>query len=262
MFGDKKISNIQEAMAALGATEDLLTADEKSSLDEKGFVIFRNVVEPEWLERMREVYEQLMAKEGQSAGTEFGQEKGTRRLADLINKNPVFDRAYTIPKVLAAVYYVLKREFKVSNMNGRDAIPGEGNQGLHMDFNYILGEPFHAVTCLLMLDDFTPDNGATRVVPGTHRLGINPRRDWADKAAAWEPHPDEVILTSPAGSVGVMISHLWHGGTQNKTNSTRRALHPFYVGREHPQQLDQHEYIRVKTYKRISPAARYLLDVE
>ena len=69
-----------------------------------------------------------------------------------------------------------------------------------------------------MLDDFTPENGATRMVPGSHRWGRRPQDVLDDPMA---PHPDEVLLTGKAGSVAVMNAHMWHGGTANRTR--RRA---------------------------------------
>jgi ectoine hydroxylase-related dioxygenase (phytanoyl-CoA dioxygenase family) len=109
-----------------------------------------------------------------------------------------------------------------------------------------------------MLDDFKEDNGATRVVPGTH-LKKAPQFCIEDRIA---DHPEQVLVTGKAGTVVVMNSHLWHGGTNNITGESRKVLHPYYVAREFKQQQDQRKYITKETYERISPAARYLLDVE
>ncbi|MBM7565106.1 phytanoyl-CoA dioxygenase family protein [Paenibacillus sacheonensis] len=246
----------------LGVEETTLSETEKRTLGEQGYIVFEELIGKEQLALLRDRYEDLMAK---AAGTIAHQrENGTRRLFDLENQGPEFDAVYTMPKVLAAVAHLIGREFRFVTLNGRDAVPGEGLQHLHADWPSGPDGRQNAVTCLVMLDDFTPDNGATRVVPGTHRSGVNPAADWAaDKAR--ETHPDEVLVLAPAGSVAVMASHLWHGGTRNKTNGTRRALHPFYMGRDQKQSeghLDARDYIRVKTYKRLSPAARYLLNVE
>lgn len=257
--GTDNIRTMEEALAALGVTEDTLTSEEKRSLDERGYVLFPNVIGDEWLAKLRNVYEELMEKEGANAGKEVHQETGTRRLADLVNKSEAFDGVYTHPKLLAAVRHVLRREFKLSSLNGRDAIPGEGHQGLHGDwYERRTDEPFHVVNSLWMLDDFTPENGATRIVPGSHLLPGGPRDYMGDPSDA---HSDEIVVSAPAGTVCVFNAHTWHGGTLNRSNRTRRAFHCYFTGREHPQQLNQKEYIRKTTYDRISPAARYILDV-
>lgn len=254
-----EISNIQEALAALGVTDTTLTQEQKRFLDEHGYLILPDVIDAAWLEALRDKYEHLMVKEGASAGTEVHQEQGTRRLADLVNKGDIFDRMYTHPQVLAAVYHVLNREFKLSSLNARDAIPGEGRQPLHADWGkHPKGTPFHVVNSLWMIDDFTPDNGATRIVPGSHHLDGGVSDYMADPADA---HPDEMLAVAPAGTVVVFNAHTWHGGTMNRSNRTRRACHCYYTAREHSQQLNQREYIRKATYDRISPAARYILDV-
>jgi ectoine hydroxylase-related dioxygenase (phytanoyl-CoA dioxygenase family) len=260
MSVDQKITNMQDALLALGMHESTLTAQEKRDLDEQGYVIFHDFVEPQWLEQLRETYEMLMEKEGNNAGKEFRQEQGTRRLADLINKGEVFDRIYTHPKILAVTQYVIGRDFKVNSINGRDALPGEGHQALHADWgSREEGEGNHIVNTLWLLDDLTPDNGATRVVPATHKLFGRPADHVQDLRA---PHPDEVLIIAKAGTVVAYNAHLWHGGTENRTSKTRRVLHPSFIAREFPQQYNQREILRKSTYDRISPAARYLLDVE
>jgi ectoine hydroxylase-related dioxygenase (phytanoyl-CoA dioxygenase family) len=179
-------------------------------------------------------------------------------LADLVNKGQAFDRVYTHPKILAAVFHVIRRDFKLSSLNARDALPKEGLQQLHTDWDPDSDGSFHVCNSIWLLDDFTKENGCTRLVPGSH-LRKERASDLSDRMA---PHPDEEHLIAPAGSVAVFNSHLWHGGTQNRTqNEHRRALHCYFSAREHPQQLDQQRHIRSETWQRISPAARYILDV-
>jgi ectoine hydroxylase-related dioxygenase (phytanoyl-CoA dioxygenase family) len=253
------IHNIKEALSALGVTGNTLSEAEKHALDVQGFVVFPSIIEPEWLERLRDKYEDILEKEGKLAGIEVHQEQGTRRLADLVNKGDVFDRMYTHPKILAAVHHVLQREFKLSSLNARDAIPGEGHQALHADWGeHRADELYHVANSIWLIDDFTGENGVTRIVPGTHRLGGSPS-DLMDDPKA--PHPDEILLIAPAGTVAVFNSHVWHGGTINRTKTTRRACHCYFTAREHPQQLDQSKYIHKTTSDRISPAAKYILDL-
>lgn len=250
--------DMKQALSDLGVTKATLTAEERESLDSRGYVVLVGVIDSGWLCRLREAFEALYEQEGASAGSEVHKEQGTRRLSDLVNKSEVFDGVYTHPRVLAAVAHVLSRPFKLSSLNAREAQAGKGLQGLHADWGERGdSEPFHVVNSLWLLDDFLPDNGATRIVPGTHRLGV-PEKNLADVLA---PHADEVVLTAPAGTVVVINSHLWHGGTKNTSGQPRRVCHSYYTAREHPQQLDQAAMIRKRVYDRLSPAARWLLDV-
>jgi ectoine hydroxylase-related dioxygenase (phytanoyl-CoA dioxygenase family) len=109
-----------------------------------------------------------------------------------------------------------------------------------------------------LIDDFTELNGATRVVPGSHRSARLPREVMADPTG---PHPGEVKLLGSAGTVIIFNSHLWHGGTVNVTSRPRRALHAYFCRRGLKQQLDQRAFVRPETLARLSPAARYILGV-
>ena len=167
--------------------------------------------------------------------------------------------SYTHPKVLAAIHHVIGRSFKLSSLNARDALPGEGLQGLHADWGADYDGQFHVCNSIWLLDDFSEENGCTRLVPGSHK-GQHPSKVLADAQA---PHPDEELLIAPAGTVAVFNSHTWHGGTCNQSKDLpRRAIHCYFTAREHGQQLNQREYLRYETWKRISPAARYILDVD
>jgi ectoine hydroxylase-related dioxygenase (phytanoyl-CoA dioxygenase family) len=77
-----------------------------------------------------------------------------------------------------------------------------------------------------MLDAFTARNGATRVVPGSHRASGPLQKSIRDPAAN---HPRQELVTAPAGSVLVFNGHLWHSGTRNESDGPRRALQLQYV---------------------------------
>src|SRR6266699_3245262 len=203
------------ALAELGVTEATLDADTSERLDRDGYAPLPGVLSAGQLMAIRARLAELLAAEGDQAGIEVHQEAGADRLADLVNKGPMFQACFTDPRVLACIAHVLG-DFKLSSLNFRAARPGHGCQPLHADF----GGP----------------------VP----------------AAA---HPDEVRLIAPAGTVVVFNSHLWHGGTLNRGDGPRRALHSYFTRRANGQQLDQQKYIRPQTLARLSPAARFILDV-
>lgn len=245
------------ALAELGVTERTLDAASKEQLDRDGFVPLFGVLTDEQVTRIRARLAELMAAEGDRAGLEVHQETGTDRLADLVNKASVFEVCFTDPRVLACVAHVLG-DFKLSSLNSRAALPGQGRQALHAEGAPVGLGPYQVCNSIWLLDDFTEDNGATRVVPGSHRRTVSVRDMMPDPADA---HPDEVKLIAPAGTVVVFNSHLWHGGTLNRTGSQRRAVHSYFTRRGNAQQLDQRKYVRPETLARLSPAARFILDV-
>ena len=238
-----------------------LTPAHCSPLDADGFVILENVIAPDWLAALRRAFDEIFASEGDKAGAEVARMEGVRRLADLVNKGTVFDDVYVQPILLTAVWHVLQRPFKLHSLNGHDPLPGSGLQGLHTDWGRptVPGGPYHVVNSMWMLDDFTLDNGATRCVPASHRRPGGVRDHVADGMA---DHPDQVQLTGRGGSVAVFNGSLWHGSYRNRTNAPRRTLHCAFIAREHAQQTNQREYLRPTTARRLSPLARYILDVE
>lgn len=246
------------ALRELGVTDDVLTQDEKDQLDRDGYLPLEGILTADEVAAINERLAELTAAEGDRAGLEVHQEKGTDRLADLVNKDARFAVCFSHPRVLAAMRHVLG-EFRLSSLNSRAALPGEGHQALHADSGHPV-EPgaYEVCNSIWLLDDFTPENGATRVVPGSHRRGTMPADEMPDPAAA---HPDQIQLTGRAGTVVVFNSHLWHGGTKNHTNKPRRALHSYFALRHLPQQLDQQAYLRVNTYNHLTPAQHYILDV-
>jgi ectoine hydroxylase-related dioxygenase (phytanoyl-CoA dioxygenase family) len=245
------------ALAELGVTERTLDAATKERLDRDGYAALPAILTDEQIADLRARIAELTAAEGESAGREVHQEAGTDRLADLVNKDSIFEVCFTDPTVLACVAHVLG-DFKLSSLNSRTALPGQGLQALHAEGGPVGLGPYQVCNSIWLLDDFTEDNGATRVVPGSHRLTVAARDAMPDTSA---PHPDEVKLVAPAGTVVVFNSHLWHGGTRNRTGSQRRAMHSYFTRRANGQQLDQKKYLRPETFARLSPAARFILDV-
>jgi ectoine hydroxylase-related dioxygenase (phytanoyl-CoA dioxygenase family) len=263
---------IQEALDALGVRDDTLSEAEKAQLDGDGFVPLPGMLTPDQVEKMRARLDELVTRQVETvaagvvtirertrAGTEPRHEAGADRLFDLVNKDPLFDTIWTHPRLLAAIAHVLQGEFKLSSLNFRAALPGQGHQGLHADWPVpVQPGDYYVCNSIWLLDDFTERNGATRVVPGAHRNGKLPKDEMEDTAA---PHPREVKLIAPAGTAVVFNSHVWHGGTRNDTPHPRRACHAYFGRRDQPQQLDQRAYIQPDTYARLSDAARYILDV-
>ena len=250
---------IQDALTELGAEAELLTDGEKTALDRDGFLLLRGVLSAEQVEALRQREAELLTAEGDEAAKEFQQEGGTDRLSNLINKGREYHVVLTQPRVLAAIAYVLEGDVKLSSLNSRSAKHGLGSQPLHADWHEAVAPgDYQVCNSLWLLDDFLPDNGATRLVPGSHLSGQRPSDMITDPMAA---HPDEVLLLAQAGDVAVVNSHTWHGGTTNVSGASRRVLHGLFVRRSLPTQLDQQKYFTAETQAQLSEAAQVVLGV-
>ncbi len=221
--------DVKDALTTLGVCDDTLTVAEKSFLDENGYLPLPNSLAPAQIHAIRSRMESIIATEGNTLGTEFHTESGTIRFANLVNKGTEFEVCYTHPRVLAGIAHVLQNDLKLSSLNGRFAEPGHGLQALHADWRGAV-EPGDYQVCnsIWLLDDFTAENSATRVVPGSQRSGQVPKDVMDDPSA---PHPDQVLLTAPAGTVVIFNSHTWHGGTRNCSSDHRRAIHAYFCRR-------------------------------
>lgn len=107
--------------------------------------------------------------------------------------------------------------------------PGSVDQWLHRDEGVWSDVPKPCpeleLASVIALVDFTSENGATRIVPGSHR--------WPDRHAPMDaqaqPRPDQIVTAEmPAGSAVVYTGGVIHGGGPNSTDRPRRAVHLSY----------------------------------
>ena len=238
-----------------------MTDREKRQLDEQGYVLLENFMGDDLLNALRGRIGELYAEEGDRAGSEFRTEEHAHRLANLVDKGEVFRRAIALPRLLDYVRHVLGPDIKLSSLNARSADPDtDVGQPLHVDMAAIPDEKGYWVcNTVWMLDDFTVENGATRMVPASHRSGKRPQDVLDDPMAS---HPEEVLLTGKAGGVAVMNAHMWHGGTANRTSSPRLAMHAFYCRRDKPQQQYQKQLLHPEVQAGLSADLRYLLALD
>jgi len=177
-----------------------ITEAHRRELDERGFVRLEGFIAPERRQRLADRLQALFDAEGDRAGAEFRLEPGARRLANLVDKGAVFVECIVEPVVLEYLGHVLGTRFKLSSLNARSANPRNGeSQPLHVDAGALPDERgFWVCNTVWMLDDFTPENGALRAVPGSHRWGRRPQDALGDPRLR---HPDEVLVTGRAGDL-------------------------------------------------------------
>jgi ectoine hydroxylase-related dioxygenase (phytanoyl-CoA dioxygenase family) len=234
----------------------MLTDSARQQLEEQGYLILPGFLTPAQVKQFNHRIEEIFAEEGDRAGAEFRQEAGTRRLANVVDKGELFEKIVETPFILACMEAVLGADFKLSSFNVRSANPhGNCAQPLHVDGGALPDEHGYSVcNSVWMLDDFTADNGALRVVPGSHH--------WRRLPAPGAKVEGEILVTGKAGTVVVMNAHMWHGGTDNRTSRPRRAMHIYYTRGDQPQQQYQKRLVRPEVQARLSPLGRKLLALD
>jgi hypothetical protein len=244
---------------------EMIPEGHRQALERQGFVQLPAVLPLRLCGRLVDRLEQLYTAEGAQAGSEFRQEPGARRLANLVDKDtpgdPLFASCIDHPALVPYVAAVIGDRFKLSSLNARSANPGNHQvQPLHADGGAVPdARGYWVCNLLVMLDDFTADNGALRIVPGTHRRGRLPADALTDPLA---PHPDQVLITGQVGDVLVLNSHCWHGGLANHSHRPRRALHIYYCRRDKPQQQYQKQLLSAETQARLTPGQRAMCALD
>ena len=249
--------NMDQALYKIGVRDDTLSSKEKGFLDVNGYLPLENILTQEQIGNLIRRLDELAELEGEDAGKELHQEGGTIRVSNLVNKGPMFEIGFSHPRVLAAVHHVIGPRFKLSSLDCRMALPGQGHQAFHADWRSGV-EPgdYHVCNSMWLLDDFTVENGATRVVPGSHRSGKHPKDALED---ATQKHAEEIQLIASSGTVIIFNSHLWHAGGLNQTDSRRHGMLAYYTRRDHKQLTDQRKFIHPETHARLSEAQKFIL---
>jgi hypothetical protein len=216
------IASIEEAMARLGVSGECLTPRERHALDGDGYVLLRGVIDAPACAALVAAFERRYVPSHLSDPP-----RGRETRHAMFNDEPAALCACLAPRLLASVHHLLRRRFFLADVQGRDPLPGGGEQRLHRD--WVAPEPPAPMAiALAYLDPFGPANGATRVLPGSHLLpgGANAFQD------AGPVVPGQVVVEGDAGDVLVMAGYLVHAATRNSTDIPRRNLQINYRGHE------------------------------
>ncbi len=192
--------------------------------------------------------------------------KATDHVWNLIDKGEIFRQMAQEPLILEVFSRILGSDLKLGSFAGRVVQPGAKPQPPHLDYPYwdlyergtfpmgINSTFFMNCQSTIMLDDFTTENGATMVAPGTQAQGRFPT-----------PEECEGIMTQTTGSAGsvmLMTGLLWHGSGHNRTDKQRVGLLGQYLPKFVKPMEDQLKSVRQEVIDAASPTLKRLLGVE
>jgi hypothetical protein len=218
----------QRRISIMSRRDGLLNAGQRKSLERDGYLLAPSLLDEIVLAPMRAqldelVYQTLVAWDA-NPGQDVEESGVVHAKLDLFD--PDFAPCREHPLLAEAAAGVLGPDWHLDGLELRAPLPGCGHQGLHPD--YFPGHHTHglwqSLSAMWCISAFTTDNGPLRVIPGSHRVDQNPA-DALPLGCEMGPHPAEVKLVAPAGSVIVFNgADLWHSGTFNYSPSPRLAV--------------------------------------
>lgn len=200
------------------ALSDTEMATVVEQIGEDGWAIVPDVLDAEQCAAIDDDLRRLERDLGIVPADNLFEGQHTTRIYNLLAHGPLYEAIAIHPTVLPIVERVLDPGLLVSSLSSIAIGPGESAQPIHCDDQLIpLPRPHPPIICNTMwaITDFTEENGATRLCPGTHR---------ADHAPDPLAHHDTVAAEMPAGSVLVWVGSLWHGGGANRTDRRRVGI--------------------------------------
>jgi Phytanoyl-CoA dioxygenase (PhyH) len=195
------------------SVEPAVVEADLAALDRDGYVVWENLLSAEECRQIRQVVRPWLGHTGRNSF----EGRRTQRIYSVLSRTRVCDRLVDNPRVLAVLDRLLMPNYLLSALQAINIQPGETAQLPHHDDGFYPiprpREPLTAAT-IWAIDDFTADNGATVVIPGSHRWGKR------------RPTPEDRALpvVMPAGSCVFFVGTLWHGGGANTTTGERLAV--------------------------------------
>lgn len=184
---------------------DPLNTEQAAVLDCDGYLLLRGAVPAAWRDALRAAFDA-----GVGTGDQWAAPRGAGWRHALLDLDPTVQRTCRLPLLVAAAARMLGGPFFLAQVEGREPLKDGGHQPLHRD-----GAGTKAVSALVFLDPYGPDNGATRVVPRHLDQGF------VDREPA---ETSSLITTGEAGDILVFDADLPHGATRNRSGARRRSL--------------------------------------
>ena len=193
-------------------------AEHLRRIAEDGYTILPDAIEPDLVDEIDEALLNLERDLAIAPAENLFEGLHTMRVYNLLIHGKTFEKIPVHPNVLPVVEGVLDPGALISSLSSIAIGPDEQAQPIHADDQLIpLTRPHLPIICNTMwaITDFTEENGATRLIPGSHL------RDHA--ANPLEPY-ETIAAEMPKGSVLVWVGSLWHGGGANRTDTRRVGI--------------------------------------
>ncbi|MFL7962698.1 phytanoyl-CoA dioxygenase family protein [Pseudomonas kielensis] len=184
---------------------------DRKRLHQDGYALLRQAIPTEWLADLRAVFDA-----GVKPSDQWPVPRGMDWRYSMLDDDSRIQAVCRLPQLLAVAGELIGEQFFLSQVEGREPLAGGGQQPLHRDLS--AQRPGDIAIALAFFDDYGPENGATRIVPGSHRPEPDaPPFDFNDESRA-------VQLSGSAGDILVFDVDLVHAGSLNAIGARRRSI--------------------------------------
>lgn len=183
----------------------------RKQLHQDGYALLRQAIPTEWLADLRAVFDA-----GVRPSDQWPVPRGMDWRYSMLDDDSRIQAVCRLPQLLSVAGELIGERFFLSQVEGREPLAGNGHQQLHRDLS--AQRPGDIAIALAFFDDYGPENGATRIVPGSHRPEPDaPPFDFNDESGA-------IQLSGSAGDILVFDVDLVHGGSLNVIGARRRSI--------------------------------------
>lgn len=184
---------------------------DRDQLHRDGYALLHQAIPTEWLGTLRDAFDA-----GVQPSAQWPVPRGADWRHSMLDLDANVQAVCRLPLLLTVVGALIGERFFLAQVEGREPLMGGGRQGLHRDLS--AQRPGDTVNALAFFDDYGPANGATRLVPGTHRPAPGePPFDLNDESRCTQ-------LAGAAGDILVFDADLLHAGSLNPSGARRRSI--------------------------------------
>jgi len=191
-------------------------SDFLSAIDEQGYAVVENLLDKDFCEKAIPELETAIEKEAAFHGTKEYKDYGTLLVCPIYGGS--FLELPANEKLMEPFNWILGDTSIIYVYTSSSVPPQKTNYTarIHVDRPHFIPGYIEALGCLVLLNDFTEENGGTWILPGSHKTAEEPDKDYFYKNA--------IRLSAPAGSVFYFNLRLWHASGFNATNQWRHCL--------------------------------------
>ena len=242
--------------------------DYRKQIEKDGYIVLPNLISEKTcnhfkalLEDNHEIYAPKYAGNTETTGHGLDNKSLEKIVYNLHNKDLSFFELFEHNEVLKILDFMLlegsykdAEPYYLYNNCARSPLLGNPGQQLHSDsrlpgINYCI-----VANVIWALDDFTYENGSTRIVPGSHKI-----KEFAEDEKIYD---EEIRVNVKKGSAIIFDANLWHGGGANIDGSSRWALTLGYARWFIKPAFDYMQNTPIEIYRQLSPERKKLLGFD